>query len=683
MKYLVHCFLILSLIGCTAPIDEYQSIDFKTHENSGVKVLKGYSGNPDSLGVFEKYDLQLPDFDKGVYYNAGWWPTGSNRVYGTIVDELAIDSVNQGGMFLLLRLAEDNYLAILPMASELAYSWFDSEKDGLVMKMGTHGKGNLSGNIPLYSWSFADNPYQAAQQAWKTALDLLPETTKMREKKDYPELFEYLGWCSWEHYKTKIDEANMIGAIEDIENSDLPIRYFLMDDGHFDRQSIQPGNNFPNGYKPLTDLRTEDKIKWMGIWYAYLGDNHGVKIPGNLGQLNEKMMKANSSILLPGDEGQLGKEFYDYFLDIAVDDQMDFVKVDFQTDPLVFYAGLEKSRATAGLPANNSNSVDNPVKATVQLSKVFQQTITDKSLPLINCNWHHTIPLFYSGESSVGRCSEDYKVGNKQKAKAHLYHSYAAMPWLGQIAWGDHDMFHSNDNFAGRMMAVSKAMSGGPVYLSDEPTDFKSEYVKPLCLEDGKLLRPLAPASPIPDDIFKPLEEEELYTAVAPLKNASVALVVQNLSPTEGKLSTVITQKHYTSASGMIQPYSGDWKVPEEGLLVYDWYNQSGKELGEGFEVAIDGFGDRLIHLVPIRKGWAVVGRADKYLSPASYTIKDIDENSLTIEMDESGPLILWCGHKKPVADNVEFETMGNEFWKATMPTGEKGKIIRIVKVVK
>ena len=49
--------------------------------------------------------------------------------------------------------------------------------------------------------------------------------------KSYPEAFEYLGWCSWEHFKKKIDSDKLVKATETIEESGLPIRWVLVDDG--------------------------------------------------------------------------------------------------------------------------------------------------------------------------------------------------------------------------------------------------------------------------------------------------------------------------------------------------------------------------------------------------------------------------------------------------------------------
>ena len=67
----------------------------------------------------------------------------------------------------------------------------------------------------MLSWAFADDPYQACREVWEQALKspYLPDVTKLRFEKKYPESFEYLGWCSWEQYKKNISEEQMAEVI--------------------------------------------------------------------------------------------------------------------------------------------------------------------------------------------------------------------------------------------------------------------------------------------------------------------------------------------------------------------------------------------------------------------------------------------------------------------------------------
>ena len=111
----------------------------------------------------------------------------------------------------------------------------------------------------------------------------------------------------------------------------------------------------------------------------------------------------------------------------------------------------------------------------------------------------NSLCVFNTRYSVVTRCSRDYRAGDAVLARSHLLQSFHNMLWMGQTVWGDHDMFHSSDKFAGRMMAVSKALSGGPVYLSDPPEQIVADAVRPLCYENGRLLRPAAPAVVMPN----------------------------------------------------------------------------------------------------------------------------------------------------------------------------------------
>ena len=195
---------------------------------------------------------------------------------------------------------------------------------------------------------------------------------------------------------------------------------------------------------------------------------------------------------------------------------------------------------------------------------------------------HGGLYVFNTRYSAVTRCSMDYGEGNADKAKNHLNQSFCNMLWLGQTVWGDHDMFHSSDPYSGRIMAVSKALSGGPIYLSDNPTNFVGNFIRPLCYEDGRLLRPLAPAVPLPDSIFiDPFHQPVPFGVVAPLSGNCAAIAVYNLMATDAvtKVSAFVSADDYAAASGMIQPAIPPWKILPEGLIAYDWFAQSAVKL--------------------------------------------------------------------------------------------------------
>jgi len=227
-------------------------------------------------------------------------------------------------------------------------------------------------------------------------------------------------------------------------------------------------------------------------------------------------------------------------------------------------------------------------------------------------------------------------------------------------------------------------MSGAPVYLSDSPKDFIAEYVRPLCYEDGELLRPVAPAAPLPDSVFiAPMRQKIAYRVIAPLAGGAAAIVVHNLEHPTSKapIQTSVTGQDYTYAGCMIQPYPGKWKVPGEGLVVYDWYAGRAEKLDEKYVFELKGFSDRLLHLCPIRKGWAVIGRTDKYLSPAAIEVLSVSAKKLKLRLIEAGPLAIWLANGVPKAKDVSFVSQGNGLWKADIEPGRRDMEITIQRV--
>jgi hypothetical protein len=295
---------------------------------------------------------------------------------------------------------------------------------------------------------------------------------------------------------------------------------------------------------------------------------------------------------------------------------------------------------------------------------------------------HNSVCIFNTRSSAVTRCSIDYELNDEVSAKSHLHQSYTNTLWLGQTVWPDHDMFHSSDTYCGRMMAISKAMSGAPVYLSDAPTEFKKEYIKPLIYEDGELLRPLAPAVPLPESVFADaLNKPRPYRVIAPLANQCAAIVIYNLMhPTPDQaIQAEISPDDYAQASSMLQPYNGKWDSPKEGLVIYDWYAGHGAKLDSPYTTRLKGFNDRLFILSPIVDGWSVLGRSDKYLGPGAVETIDYGQDKCSVQMVESGPLIIWNEDGVPFSRQSEhIEKLGDGLWKLSFPTGIRQYTVEI-----
>ena len=558
-------------------------------------------------------------------------------------------------------------------------SWLHTDKKGrLLLSFGTFGTDGVKNcDVPLFAWAKSDDIYEACSKAISSAITSKPilNWAHLRHEKEYPEVFEYLGWCSWEHFKGKINEQNMLQSIDEIEASNLPIRYIIIDMGHTSSKrgaltTFKPNpDKFPNEWAPIVKRRTKEKIRWMCLWHFFQGAQAGISPENDFGaELNKHFVKLNTkNSLTPKNDPQSALAFYEAFTGSVKDYGFDAVKVDFQSLQLRHLAG----------------EVDNAAQMSNYNSQAFDQALHEQDLGLINCNWHNPLNFFNCKYSNVGRCSMDYVKNNLFSARRHLFQSYANTLWIGQLVWCDHDMFHSSDKMAGRIMAVSKAVSGGPVYLSDAPTEFDRDAVKPLCYTDGRLLRPLAPATPLPDSVFVDAYRNPVpYRVIAPLANESAAIVVYNIKHANkaATFTASVSPADYTYTDAMIQPYPGKRAIPTEGLVLYDWYAGKAQLFDKDYTFELSGLEDRLIQLSPIIKGWSVIGRTDKYLSAAAVRILDINEKAVTIKMIEAGPLAVWSKQGMPKADGLKFNDAGNGLYKADMPVGKQYKSVRLTR---
>lgn len=688
----------LSAISCSNKIGNQPEavqenvINIRAEKSSGIVSLPA----PDPAELTTRRLISLPEFKKYCHVaadsNKFRWIGASNRMFPwvgknditSIFEDKTpipprIPAPNRRAMLMIFELSNGRYLSLMPLSGEASVSWLETTSDKkLMVDYGTLGTDPVPGNaeVPLIAWAVSDNVYGSIAQIWKdvTASKLYQGKASLREEKNYPEAMKYLGWCTWEQYHKGISEEVMTNAFDRIEASDIPVRWVLIDDGHQTAKegnrmvSMQPnGDKFPNGWQPIIARKKEDKVKWIGIWHTLLMHWGGVspehempnlapylmpqpvknisKLPKDNQYLSES--SASTNVLIPKDNRADSEKFYMEFMKMVKDFGFDFIKTDNVSRSTIEYYGT----------ANAARAQKNNVLS-------LEKACTEHQLGLMNCSAQNTIGMLNATSSATMRTSPDYQKHNIATSKSQILQSVFNVVWLGQTLWPDHDMFHSSDMEVGETMSVTKALSGGPIYLSDDPADFNSDVILPLCYQDGLLIRPEAPGVPLPNSLFNDAlyESEDVYKTISPLKNKACAIAAYNLSVTAGKpLKGTITEDDYTHASAMIQPFEGSWDVPKEGLVIYDWKEQKGEKIdNKGLDFKIEGFGHKLFLLCPIRDQWAIIGRSDKYLSPSTVDILDTSARQVTIQLRESGPIALYSGAGYPVSKHMKFTEKGN-----------------------
>ncbi len=620
--------------------------------------------------------LNLPSFEKGMYYR----PYRDVVAAGNQVDAIAFESIKAlqayrpsvtrkdrssilDGQYILLKIKEGKYLSLLPMVSTLAYAQFYIEKKELILKAGNYGTAKLMGDVPLLIWAYGESPYEATHNSWKMAIASGYISTDWRMNKKFPEMYKYIGWCSWEHYKKRISEDIITRAVHTLEDNKAPFRWLLVDDGYLTANkgrsiiSYKPDKQkFPNGWKAVTDLKTPDKIKWMGVWRNMLGYMTAVAPNHRIKEYKGQLI-ANNHYMLPNGTKDGAKLFYETMIADSKKNGFDFTKVDFQSKAFHLYYGTK-----------------NPVLSMRNNNEALENACIKYDIPLLNCIAQPNINAMQTKYSALTRSSTDYHKTNKNKNKCSTYQSFANHLWMGQTVWCDMDMFHSHDERDVQPMSIARAISGGPVYVSDDPSLIVAEKLLPFCDIDGKVFRAKAPATLLPESFFiHPFKDKNVFRVVAPLENDVAAIALFNFTESKRTLSSFISVKDYTYAGELLQPYAGAWDIPKEDLLVYDRDENKVVSLKEKLTYDIPDFRAKMLLLYPKKEGWAVIGRADKYLPAATVKVTAISDKKVTLILKESGPLTVWSDKGTPKMEGASFRSLGDGLYVADLKI-EKGE---------
>ncbi len=688
MKYFINFILIIFIhMTCVSQVNKNipSVIGINDLPAKGVVKIKKQVFTPNKDGIIAAIELVLPEYEEGIYFR----PFSEKLAAGNRVEPLwfnhisdldnyemqkpRMDSFVNLGTFMMLKKENGNYIAMLPLVSNRIGNSFSISNNKVYLTMATYGTSTEHVVAPLMSYAQSENPYEAARMAWELAMktDGVKENINWRSNKEYPEAYKYLGWCTWEHYKHNINEEIILKATKDIKSSSIPFRWILIDDGYLDSKNGQllsfgvDKNKFPNGWGPIINQK-DDKIKWMGIWRNFNGYFGALSLDHKIDNLQQYLVQRNPKgkkpLYMPKISAEAANAFYNEMTKETKESGFDIIKVDFQSDN--FRNNTGASNAILGVHYNNI---------------ALEENCVAKDLMLLNCIAQQNFNVFNHKYSALIRGSVDYKT-TKDRLDITLVQNFSNAFWLGHTHWLDQDMFYANFKETAQLMAVSRAMSGGPIYLSDEAQNIDGSILKPLTYKDGRILGTLAPAVPLPESLMQdPYYNGKAFRVITPLKNQTAAIMAVNLNQDDKEVTSHVSLEDYFYAGSMIQPYKGLWKKPKEGILLYDYYTKTALVLKEDYKFKLSSRKERLLLLNPIKHGWSIIGRPDKYLAASTYELLNVNRKNVTFKMIEDGPILLWSKNKKPFSENFEFTKLDNGLWKGELikPTKNSVYIIK------
>ncbi len=486
-------------------------------------------------------------------------------------------------------------------------------------------KGNPAGGCSIYARSndlrshcdgtvalalaTGTDPYALPKQAISAAFLAMGRQPLLREDRKYNDVFEYLGWCSWDAFHMDVTHQNMLDKAQEFKDKEIPVRWVLLDDmwGHVKNNNIPTMKSrrlmdweadperFPRGLKGVVSDMHEKYGLTFGLWHPTTGYWAGIEPQSHLAKTHKDLLfYTDRRFLMHRFDLESATKYYDLQHAFYKACGVDFVKIDNQ-------ACLRRDSKRDFCYGEAAKNLHKAIETTTE--KYYDGA-------LINCMGMTSENFWNRPASAVCRFSGDFKPEDRGWFVKHLMQCSFNALVQGTVYVGDWDMWWSDDGQAVKN-AVLRAMSGGPVYMSDELGRSVKETIMPIVYSDGKIIRLPQPAIPTRDCLFDdPTASGKIFKVRNRIGRGGVIAAFnmdENEAPVSGSISTA------------------DLDLEPGKYCVYDWFQKTaGVVEGETLEYTLQNYDDfKLLLFVPIEQGAAFIGLQEKYMAPATLTAKE------------------------------------------------------------
>ena len=260
----------------------------------------------------------------------------------------------------------------------------------------------------------------------------------------------------------------------------------------------------------------------------------------------------------------------------------------------------------------------------------------------LHCMSNSTDAAYSLKSALVWRSSQDFFPKKPETQALHIFDNAINSIWVQTFALPDWDMFQS-DHPAGAFHAASRAISGGPIYVSDKPGHHDFGLLAKLMLSDGKILRCQQPALPARDSLFEDGRTLPRVTKIV------------NFNEVDGRSIGVLGLFNCFYSEAEPAEVSGDYSASDVSCLSGSrfalYHHTSGKVVVSGaadrFPIKLQTLGYELITVSPIEDGVALFGLVDKFNgSRALVSVRWLSPDALELVLADGGR-IGWCSERR------------------------------------
>lgn len=417
------------------------------------------------------------------------------------------------------------------------YKRADGKHVCLVALPGNGFRSRISGNAMTFSIgkkartvcgvgmcvSLADDPYTAVHNCFKHLFKSKNIRIPLRDgKKEHGNLRGF-GWCTWNAFYQKVNEAGIIEKMEEFKEKGIIPSFVLIDDGW----STTPNNKiasfdadpekFPNGLASTVAKIKSYGVKYVGVWHT-LNLYWGGVLEGSplFEEIKDHLVQVNDGMWVPKPTVTDSRAIFTMWYTRLKEQGVDFTKVDNQSSMPYYFNGFYEASVVTQI----NKGLD---KAAAEIFKA----------DIINCMGMDPENTFARPLSAVNRNSDDYfpdwgEDGLVFHAMTNAYNSL----YYGELYITDYDMFWSDDRIA-RSAAILRAVSGGPIYTSDKVGHSDPENIRPLIMPDGNAVRCDHAGRPTLDCFYRDCPAEKYPLKIWNTLNGNYVMTIFNLTPEE------------------------------------------------------------------------------------------------------------------------------------------------------
>lgn len=224
------------------------------------------------------------------------------------------------------------------------------------------------------------------------------------------------------------------------------------------------------------------------------------------------------------------------------------------------------------------------------------------------------------------RSSNDFFPNNPQSHSIHIFTNAVNSIWMSQFTVCDWDMFQTKHEYA-LYHASARAISGGPVYVSDRVDEHNFDIIKSLMTDDGEILLTETTALPTEDCLFE-INNDRPYKIFSKNKYNGVVGVFA-MSMNEKDIS--VSPKDINGFKG--DRYIGYSRNENKSFVI---------KKDEKINVKLKGCESDIITFAEIIDGFAVIGITDKINCGGAVELFEKTDSGYEIRVKTSGNLRIY-----------------------------------------